>query len=362
MIYIGKETETVLPEKFHTSHNFCVQIHDMILEIHSKEIFRELFRFEFTVKSENSEKLDKLSNGDLNVLDWLVENNEINHLEKVLSKQLLVSITGDLLSFIYEGLSCSMRGKTHIAYANFRKPLKDNLTLIEMILDDPSEFTRLYFIDGNPENYDPSGKKWSDKESLIDRVLKKLGNPLLNKEIIHGLRFDKTNSNSFDPLSNLALHIVTRDKNYRTEDKNLNFIFSSKENIEKQWAHIYFFLPYLMVYLLLVIDEILFSLIEGREEVRKYRETKAMLKLLYWMNEHEKFKGLDEIIPESVKRAKCENCGAELDLGIHDLKLHFETDLLPCLTCFGSAIQFPEGCEPELMNEDFKEEDFGIDK
>ncbi|WP_373550148.1 hypothetical protein [Haliscomenobacter sp.] len=363
MIYIEKETKTVLPEKFHIAHNFCVQIHDMISEIHTKDSFKELFKFELSFKDENLEQTPELTSGDINILDWLVENNRLDLLENILSKRLLISITGDLLSFLYEGLSCSLRGKTHIAYANFRKPLKDNLTLLEMILVDPSAFTRDYFIDGNPKNYDPSKRSVDYKEALIEKVLFKLGNKaLLNKEIIHGLRFDKTNSNSFDPLSNLALHIVTTDKNYRTEDKNLNFIFSSKENIEKQWEHIYFFLPFLMVYTLLVVDEILFSLVEGDEKIKKYRETKAMLKLLYWMNEHEKFTGLDEKISEIGKKAKCENCGAELDLGAHELKLYFETDLLPCLTCFGSAIQFPEGYEPQFMNIEVKEEDFRIDE
>lgn len=331
----------------------------MILELHTKETFKGLFKTEFEFsKEEDLKKVDEFVDKDIHALDWLVENDKLDLLEKILVKRLLTSITGDLLSFLYEGLNCSMRGKTNVAYANFRKPLKDNLTLLEMILIDPTEFTRKYFIDGDPNNYDPSSRNLN-KEELIEKTLEKLENKkLLDKGIIHTLRFDKTNSNGFDPLSNLALHIVTGDRNYKTEDKNLNFIFSSKEDIERQWEHIYFFLPYLLVYTLCVVDEILFSVLEGKEDIKSYRAFKIMLKMLYWMTEHEKFNGLEKLIKNIGKGEKCDSCGEDLELGIHDLKLHFDTDLLPCAKCLSSLIKFPEDYRPEFFDMEFNEEDF----
>lgn len=234
MLYIEKGSETVLPEKYHIAHNYCVEIYDMIHELHKNEIFKDLFVLDFEIKrGENLVKIKELEDGGITGLDWLLENNKLDVLEKILCKRLLVSITGDMLNFIYAGLSCSMKGITNVAYANFRKPLKDNLTLLEMILIEPTEFTRKYYIEGNPKNYDPSSKK-IDKKEILEKVFKKLGDAYgsTHKEIIYTLRFDKTNPHSFDPLSNLALHIVTRDKNYKTEDKNLNFIFSTEEDLE----------------------------------------------------------------------------------------------------------------------------------
>lgn len=360
MIYIEKDTETVLPKKYHVAHNFCVQVYDMILEILEHETFKDLFNSEFSFKKgENFIKVKEFENNDIHPFDWLVKNNKLDILEKVLCKRLLTSITGDLLNFLYEGLNCSMRGKTSVAYANFRKPLKDSLTLLEMILVDPAEFTRKYYLEGNPQNYDPSSRKLN-KEEIIEKALEKLGkkNGLLNKEIIHTLRFEKSNVNSFDSLSNLALHIVTRDKNYRTEDKNLNFIFSTKEDIDKQWEHIYFFIPYLMVYIFSVIDEISFSLIDINKGIKKYRNLTVMLKLMYCMSEHDKFKNADELILKLGKNGKCENCKEALDLGIHDLKLYFETDMLLCKNCLNNLIPFPEGYESGFISMEFKEEDF----
>ncbi len=356
MIYIEKGSEFPLPEKYHIAHNFCVQVHDMILEILEHERFKELFKTEVSFENSGEVSVPQLEDSD--ILEWLASNGKLEAMENILIKRLLTSITGDLLSFLQEGLNCSMRGVTNVAYANFRKPLKDSLTLLEMILIDPTDFAKTYYLDGDPNNYDPSCRKLN-KEELISKALDRLGNPkLLSKELIYKLRFDKSNPNGFDSLSNLALHIVTRDKNYKTENRNLNFIFASKDDINNHWDHIYFFLPYLIHYILYIIDEIVFSVIDLGDDIKSFRKNKLNLKLIYWALTSEKFELPENLIQNFWKDETCSECKASLDLGIHDLELFFESDLLLCKSCFSSVIDYPSGFEPDFDDVEFSEENF----
>ena len=353
MIYIEKDSQVVLPEKYHVGHNLCVFIYEMIVDIHKNSQFKPLFKSEFSFLNEGKLlRTDDLVEDRLHALEWLVENEKYDKVEEIICKRLLTSISGDLLNFIYEGLSCSMRGKTTVAYANFRKPLKDSLTILEMMLVDPSSFTKKFYIDGSPSGYDPSDRKLNKKE-LIDKALKKLeGVKVFNTEIIHQLRFDKSNSNSFDAVSNKALHIVTRDKNYATEEKGLNFVFSSKEDIESQWDHIYLFLPVLLSYALSVIDELIFTLTDLDKEIKKYRSINILLKTMYWTCVSDNFSGRDEVLAVLKRLGDCDNCGKKIKFDIHDLRLFFETDLILCPSCFESQIGYPEGYIPSWFEDD----------
>lgn len=90
-------------------------------------------------------------------------------------------------------------------------------------------------------------------------------------------------------------------------------------------------MPYLMAYTFWIVDEILFSLVDLNKDIKEYRDLRVLLKFMYWACEHDKFNGSEQILSTLGKGGNCENCGAELDLGIHDLKLHFDTDFLPCV-------------------------------
>lgn len=332
----------------------------MITELHKNPLFADLNKSvnSFNSLSELKDK-ERLTNETTpyEYFDWLIENGKQDILENILCKKLLISITGDMLSFLHTGLNCSLNGITNVAYANFRKPLKDNLTLLERIYVDPSDFIKIYYVDGNPKKYDPSNGSLNKKE-LIDRVFNKMDTStfggVLDKELIHQLRFDKSNYNSFDPLSNLALHIVTNDKNYKTEDKNLNFIFSSKEDLKSHWEHIYYFMPYLMTYIFCIIDEIAFSLIDLNKEIKAYRAFKIMMKFAYWTQKTLNIEYPEQLLSEEFK---CQNCSEASKLDIHDLKLFFDTDMLPCGNCLNSLITYPKEYEPEIMNMEFDQKD-----
>jgi len=58
-------------------------------------------------------------------------------------------------------------------------------------------------------------------------------------------------------LWNVANHLVTTCKYYKTESLNLNFVFSGPDSQESQWKYLYTVLPYLLFYSIEVIQAVL---------------------------------------------------------------------------------------------------------
>ncbi|MHA8104968.1 hypothetical protein PPZ62_11210 [Aquirufa nivalisilvae] len=72
--------------------------------------------------------------------------------------------------------------------------------------------------------------------------------------------FNSSLPDSLVNMSNKALHpSTTRNKNNRTKIQNLNFVFSTKEDIISQWEYIYSRLPFLLMYLNEILECIIFD-------------------------------------------------------------------------------------------------------
>ena len=78
-----------------------------------------------------------------------------------------------------------------------------------------------------------------------------------NPAFIYSLRYSKKDEYSLERLWNLANHLVTTCKYYKTESLNLNFIFFGADSKESQWRYLYKVLPYLLFYSIEVIQAVL---------------------------------------------------------------------------------------------------------
>ena len=78
-----------------------------------------------------------------------------------------------------------------------------------------------------------------------------------NAAFIYSLRYSKKDEYGLERLWNLANHLVTTCKYYKTESLNLNFIFSGADSKESQWNYLYSVLPYLLFYTVEVIQVVL---------------------------------------------------------------------------------------------------------
>lgn len=158
VLYIEDGDDILLPKKYHKINNICAIIYDQLTEIYNEYSYNELKHtsFKFTA---NSVLVEELKANKIHALDWLKQNNLNNEITSVLTKHLISAIVHDFLNFMFESLNCAKKGKMTVAYALLRKPITDELLILEQLLVDKTEFIDRFFHIAIPDNYDPSSKQ-----------------------------------------------------------------------------------------------------------------------------------------------------------------------------------------------------------
>jgi hypothetical protein len=345
MIYIEKGEKVPLPKEFHRRHNISVILYDLIADILVKARYRTLKVTKIPLDKETRKIISQLNKGGIHILDYLETNQRKNEIVTVLSKHIFTCVLEDFLNFMYESLSCAKKGKMSVAYTLLRKPLTDELLILEQLFINREDFVDRFWFQGSPNLYDPSaGNLGHEKiKSIISSVTDQIGviGPFF-RDLIFDLRYNKSSVSNLNGLMNHGHHIVTADKNYKTEYKNLNFVFSIDEDYVEYWNHYYHFVPYLLLYSSSVVDRLAHQFVKVNAEYRTLREFKRYLAMLFWNQETSTVpnKGIKQLFRLFTKdlRGNCE-CGKRNRIVGADHKLFFESDAYLCVNCFGNLLR-----------------------
>jgi TRAP-type C4-dicarboxylate transport system permease large subunit len=130
-----------------------------------------------------------------------------------------------------------------------RKPLKEGFYVLEAIVANRAQFANRLLT--NPISLDGKAAGGVEvHEQRIAAVINKIsGGNRFDAEYIAQLRYNKSASDGFDGVCDLATHLFTSHKAIKTEPMNINFIFSGPDQHVAQWAYLYARLPYLLSYL-----------------------------------------------------------------------------------------------------------------
>jgi hypothetical protein len=344
---IEKDEDIYLPKKYHKINNLCAIICDQLTEIYKEYNYKELSHTTIDFK-ENTKLIQEFIKGKIHPLDWLKENELNDKIEIVITKQIVLAVVSDFLNFMFESISCAKRSKMTVAYALLRKPVTDELLIIEQLLGDRKEFINRFFHSGNPEDYDPSDKNLN-KQTIIRRAIDKLRvNLFPSSEFIYDLRYNKSFEAGINGISNHALHIVTKDKNYKTSEQNFNFVFSNEADIERYYEHYYNLVPYLLIYSVAVIDELIFSLLTDEDNqnvktVKEFRRLIGLILLTEYTNVTQKRK--NKILFKALTKdmiLACPKCKKDNKIERADCELFFETEFFLCTKCFENLLSTKE--------------------
>lgn len=345
MIYIEKGDKVSLPAKFHNRHNICVTLYDLMLSVGKERAYKSLRVTNFPLDKQDKKAFDELGrNGTDAILEYLVETGRKSVVVSAQSKNVFSAVLADFLSFIYESLACARSGKMNVAFNLVRKPVTDGLLILEQLFIDNEEFIERFHFQGDPKLYDPSaGGLGPDKiKKIIGNATKKVGamSAFFN-DSIYEFRYNKTSIAGLNWISNHAHHIVTADKNYKTPNKSLNFVFSTGEDLERYWSQYYQILPYLLAYASSIVDGFVQATIKVSEKAMAIRNLKRYLSLAFWgtevatiiENEPNLFGllGMDKIVCRECKQS---NCLVEIDY-----KLFYETEYFPCAGCMSNLLK-----------------------
>lgn len=268
-----------LPNKYKELHNLCFYLHDILVQVVKEGEKKKLF--DTVVKFKKNRDVEKFQDSD-DILEWLINNGHEEEFKSIVIKQVLIATISDYCHYVYEALRCSEKSKLVITYTLLRKPLKDNLLLFEWIMTNRNEFLENFQEDSSCYAIDkihPTKKKNFIKHSVnhINYC------EVFNADFIYNIRYSKQTDYSLERVWNLANHIVTTLRYYKTESLNLNFVFSGADSRESQWNYLYSVLPYLLFYTVEVIQvaldreigenkfDILFETFEERE--KKFTKT-----------------------------------------------------------------------------------------
>ncbi|NTF42835.1 hypothetical protein [Rhizobium rhizogenes] len=271
---------THLPERYWIAHELCFLAHDIMTQAlvsgEKASVFKTTFRFRDDIDREAFEKAS-------DVFVWLEETRRFEERESFLIATVFPAVLSDMLHCFYEALETSRKAKLVVSYMLIRKPLQETLYLLETMLADRSDFTRKLTSDPI-KLYSQTAGGLDVHTKRIQTVIDILGDAnRFDAEYIAQLRYDKNATDGFDGTCNKAMHLFTNHQAIRTENLNINFIFSGIESKLTQWSYLYGRLPYLLVYTCRVMESLLASIMPTDLSYLQDMERRiAALVVLWW--------------------------------------------------------------------------------
>lgn len=281
-----RDTVDHLPSEFKRAHELCFVLHDIMLQ--SLVAGEEGGIFRATVKIPAEVEKNLIGDGE-SLLRWLEAEQRFEDRAAVVLSTVFPSVLSDMLHCIYEALQSSRKAKLNITYMLIRKPLQESLFLFESILLSRVEFTAK--LATNPLSLRGGNAGGPQAHtSRIQKVLETIGKAhLFDAAYIAQLRYEKCDD-GFDGVCNQAMHLFTEHKAIATAPMNINFIFSGWNEKWTQWAFLYSRLPYLLSYMLGVLEHLTkdFALTHPAY-VEEIDRRVAALSLLAWAQTDERY-------------------------------------------------------------------------
>lgn len=244
---------SILPDDFRKSHELCFVIHDIMVQIIQSGEKQEVFTA--TLDLDEEEKSSIHDEG--NILDWLQSRGRFDDRNLIIRSTVLPGILSDMMHCVYEALSASSKGKMAVAYMLIRKPIQESLYVLESMIIDEEKFVN--DLENDPMKLRPKNgggvEGHSKRVSNVLEILEMDG--VLDPVYIAQLRYDKKEYDSFDGVCNKAMHLFTEHNAIKTENMNINFIFSGAQQLPSQWKYFYTRLPYLLLYIYFIVEHIL---------------------------------------------------------------------------------------------------------
>lgn len=249
---IGNDRLANIPPAYRAHHEFCFHLHDSMLSI-----FQDLAQQKYPsvrLDFEDINEAERFTATDDPIGYFL--NNGKRDLAKTLSVgQAMMAILSDFFNFVYESLIAFEKRKFVVALALLRKPLKENLLYLTIMLaDDEAFFKRL---EKSPaKSFGHPGIQDTHRRAYFQQAKAMIPfGDFVDPEVLHDIIFDVGYDNGLAPLFDKATHLVTGRSQIATEDLNLNFIFKSPADNDLYGA-VYKQLSYILLYAMLLEIEL----------------------------------------------------------------------------------------------------------
>jgi hypothetical protein len=239
----GPDGRTAMPEAYDSAHHLCFLNHDVMLELLRSGEIVGAFDYQMTLTPSEVESFNMASD----LFEWMDERGRRADRDAVIRAKVFPALLSDFLQFVFEALQAARKGRLAVAFALIRKPLQENLHLLELMAINLRAFAENLATDPLRMRLKCVGGIDGHKERIATVLA------ILNEErrfdagYLAQLRYEKI-EDGFDGTSNQAMHLFTSHEAIKTDRLNVNFIFSGRSEKETQWAYWYSRLPYLLFY------------------------------------------------------------------------------------------------------------------
>ena len=328
----------LLPTKYRKRHQLMLYLYDILVDILVKADKYQLSSLSFRFTNEINDEID--------LFDELDRQKDLDISEYVYIPHIFFSILRDLNYYLFESLSCIERGKVTVAFSLARKPFQDNLFYLSWILVQPHDFLEKIQY-GELREYDVSDLK-GKKEFVIDLLLKAkesiqyengfldFSRELLDPELLYDIIYNRKAENSLTSVFDQSIHLVTKNKNYPTEKRNLNFIFSDDKIWDDFWRLFYEKTPYILIYLVEVAIAIFEKYFDIDSEIVTLNRYIRNLKIVFALSreENKELESIFDLLFSSDNLSMvCEECRKPYEFNTILVKELKEDYLYTCQSC-----------------------------
>lgn len=251
------KTYLYLPEKYWKRHDQCEAIIRQIEEFVTDDDYKELRTQKFNLET------DYMIEENEHVLDFLLRINKVHEHDKIIKTTIVYGLIMDTCYFLQEAISCSKKYRLSVTFSLLRKPFVYSLLVFLRLMFDESFLENF----NSNDSFDATSLDENDKKELLKISLPfLLAASSINENELYNWIFNQKDPNSLINITNRALHLsTTRNKNNKTGIQNLNFVFAKHDNILNLWDYLYQRLPILLLYLVEILDALVFNLIKVPE-------------------------------------------------------------------------------------------------
>ena len=199
-------------------HNFLIVCNNYVVSILKMAEKYKWSSIQINLKEKDKIKLEKCDNK----LEYLRKHGYATVVNKLLYRHMLFSLISDYNLYINDAISCASKKHFGTAFTLLRKPLKDNLLLIELF------YTKGYrtiskFLNEPIENYAIDKIKEKDKKIIIRKCCKKIN--FFTAKKMYDLRYSKKSKVTLEKIWNKTSHIITTCKDYKTINRKFKYCF-----------------------------------------------------------------------------------------------------------------------------------------
>ena len=245
---LDEERLKLMPQDYWAAHEFCFFLHDKLVELlveydsHGvQDVVTDAF-YKAIIESGRSGEFE-----NINLLDYMKNNNLVEPYKHHIVSHVVLALTGDMLHFLYEALTCLEKRKFSVAFSLLRKPIKEHLFILSWILADEDDFISRF----ESSNYISfSGITKEKRLTIIGKAISKLRvKEGFDENTIWDFIYSKKHVNGFEPTWQRATHLTTsHGKLLKTEDYSFNFIFEDALD-DFYFSFLKNKLPYIFIYI-----------------------------------------------------------------------------------------------------------------